>query len=186
MNSKKIAIASVAKPQVIRCSMVKIREITDESEMEQSICVIREAFSTVAQEFDLTQESAPTHPFFSTREQLIELHKKAAFFGLYVDETQTGFVAVEKAEGGTFFFGRLAVIPQLRHHGYGAMLVRFVLEYVKKQGGVKIGLGMIDGHTVLKEWYKSLGFVQTGTKKFERLPFLVCFMEKDVSAEQIN
>jgi GNAT superfamily N-acetyltransferase len=166
--------------------MVEIREITDEAELEQSISVIREAFRTVAQEFNLTQESAPTHPFFSTREQLIELHKKAAFFGLYVDKTQAGFVAVEKAEDGTFFLGRLAVIPQFRHHGYGTMIVRFVLDYVKKQGGARVGLGMIDGHTILKEWYKSLGFVQTGTKKFERLPFVVCFMEKAVSAEQID
>jgi GNAT superfamily N-acetyltransferase len=166
--------------------MVEIREIQNESELEQSVSVIREAFSTVAKEFNLTQESAPTHPFFSTREQLIELHKKAAFFGLYVYETQTGFVAVEKAEGGTFFLGRLAVIPQLRHHGYGAMLVRFVLDYVKKQGGARVGLGMIDGHMVLKDWYKSLGFIETGTKQFEHLPFLVCFMEKAVSAEQID
>jgi len=136
--------------------MVEIREITDEPELEQSVPVIRQAFSTVAQEFNLTQQSAPTHPFFSTMEKLIELHKKAAFFGLYVDETQIGFVAVEKDEGGTFFLGRLAVIPQFRHHGYGTMLVRFVLDYVKKQGGAKVGLGMIDGHTILKEWYKSL------------------------------
>jgi len=166
--------------------MVEIREITEESELEQSIPVIREAFRTVAQEFGLTQESAPTHPFFSTGEQLVELHKKAAFFGLYEDEAQIGFVAVEKAESGTYFLGRLAVIPQFRHRGHGKQLVMFVLDYVKKSGGVKVALGMIDGHTVLKEWYKSLGFVQTGTKKFERLPFLVCFMEKDVSTEQIN
>ena len=33
---------------------------------------------------------------------------------------------------------------------------------------------------------QSLGFVQTGTKKFERLPFLICFMEKAVSAEQVE
>jgi len=166
--------------------MVEIREIQNESELEQSVPVIREAFRTVAQEFNLTQESAPSHPFFSTMEQLVELHKKAAFFGLYVDETQAGFVAVERAEGGTFFLGRLAVIPQLRHHGYGTMLVRYVLDYVKKQGGAKVGLGMIDGHSILKGWYKSLGFVQTGTKQFEHLPFLVCFMEKAVSAQQIK
>jgi len=166
--------------------MIEIRKITDDTELEQSVSVIREAFRTVAQEFNLTQESAPTHPFFSTGEQLIELRKKAAFFGLYVDETQAGFVAVEKAEVGTFFLGRLAVIPTLRHHGYGTMLVRFVLDYVKKQGGARVGLGMIDGHTVLKDWYKSLGFVQTGTRKFDHLPFVVCFMEKDVSAEQID
>jgi len=166
--------------------MIEIREITDDTELEQSVSVIREAFRTVVLEFNLTQESAPTHPFFSTREQLIELRKKAAFFGLYVNETQASFVAVEKAEGGTFFLGRLAVIPTLRHHGYGTMLVRFVLDYVEKQGGIKVALGMIDNHTVLKDWYKSFGFIETGTKQFEHLPFLVCFMEKAVSAEQID
>ncbi len=166
--------------------MVEIKEIAGEEELEQSISIIREAFRTVAQEFNLTQESAPTHPFFSTREQLIELRKKAAFFGLYAKETQAGFVAVEKAEGGTFFLGRLAVIPTLRHHGYGTMLVSFVLDYVKKQGGVKVALGMIDSHTVLKDWYKSFGFIETGTKQFDHLPFVVCFMEKVVSAEQID
>jgi GNAT superfamily N-acetyltransferase len=165
--------------------MVEIREIQNESELEQSVSVIREAFSTVVQEFNLTLENASTHPFFSTREQLIELHKKAAFFGLYVDNTQAGFVAVETAKDGTFFLGRLSVIPRLRHHGYGAMLVRYVLDYTKKRGGARVALGMIDGHTVLKDWYKSLGFVQTGTRVFEHLPFVVCFMEKAISAQQV-
>jgi len=166
--------------------MVEIREIQNESELEICISIIREAFSTVAQEFNLTLENAPTHPFFSTREQLIELHKKAAFFGLYADKTQVGFVAVEKAKEGIFFLGRLAVIPRFRHHGYGAMLVRFVLDYAINQGGARVALGMIDEDKILKEWYKSLGFVQTGTKKFEHLPFQVCFMEKVISAQQVE
>jgi len=166
--------------------MVEIREISTEDQIAQSVEVIREAFGTVAREFNLTIENAPTHPFFSTREQLHELHKKAAFFGLYHDGVQAGFVVIEKAEGGTYYLGRLAVKPQFRHQGYGRKLTEFVLDYVKDRGGIKVALGMIDNQTILKDWYKSLGFIQTGAKQFEHLPFVVCFMEKAVSAEQVN
>jgi len=166
--------------------MVEIKEIVTDDQITQSVEVIREAFGTVAREFNLTQENAPTHPFFSTREQLLELNKKAAFFGFYLDGIQVGFVAIEKAEGGTYYLGRLAVKPQFRHRGYGRKLTEYVIDYVISRGGIKVALGMIDSQTVLKDWYKSLGFVQTGTKQFEHLPFVVCFMEKAVSAEQVN
>jgi len=166
--------------------MVEIKEITTDDQIAQSVEVIREAFGTVAREFKLTRENAPTHPFFSTREQLFELHNKMAFFGLYLDSVQVGFVAIEKAEGGTYYLGRLAVKPGFRHRGYGRQLTEFVIDYVKSQGGLKVALGMIDSQTVLKDWYKSLGFVQTGTKQFEHLPFVVCFMEKSVPAEKVH
>ncbi len=166
--------------------MVEIREISTDDQIAESVDVIRESFGTVAREFNLTRKNAPTHPFFSTREQLHELHKKAAFFGLYLDGVQVGFVAIEKADAGAYYLGRLSVMPQFRHRGYGRKLTEFVLHYVKKQGGIKVALGMIDSQTVLKDWYKSLGFIQTGTKQFEHLPFVVCFMEKAVSAEQVN
>jgi hypothetical protein len=59
--------------------------------------------------------------------------------------------------------------------------VEFVVSYVEKQGGQKVSLGMIDESAVLKEWYKTLGFVETGTKNFEHLPFTVCFMDLNLS-----
>jgi len=166
--------------------MFEIREISTEDQIVNSVGVIRDAFVTVAREFKLTSENAPTHPFFSTREQLLELHKKMKFFGLFIDEVQAGFVAVEKADGGTYYLGRLSVVPQFRHRGYGRKLTEFVLNYAKNQGGMKVALGMIDKQTILKEWYKSLGFIETGTKQFEHLPFLVCFMERDISAKQVD
>ncbi|MCX6002303.1 MAG: GNAT family N-acetyltransferase [Chloroflexi bacterium] len=165
--------------------MVEIKEIAGDSQLESSLNVIRDAFSTVAKELNLTPESAPTHPFFSTGEQLIELHKKAVFFGLYLDGEQAGFVSAEKGEDGAFFLGRLAVIPRLRHQGYGRKLVEFTLDYAKQHGGAKVALGMIDEQTILKDWYKTLGFTETGTRKFEHLPFTVCFMEYDLSAQQV-
>ena len=162
--------------------MVEISEITGDGQLESSLAVIRDSFSTVAGELNLTQENAPTHPFFSTLEQLIELHKKAAFFGLYTDGEQAGFAAVEKAGNGTYFLGRLSVVPRHRHKGYGRMLVEFTLDYAKQQGGVKVALGTIDGYKILKDWYTTLGFRETGTRRFEHLPFIVCFMEYDLTA----
>jgi hypothetical protein len=38
--------------------------------------------------------------------------------------------------------------------------------------------GKSDSHTKLKKWYSSQGFIETGTKDFEHLPFRVCFMNK--------
>ena len=61
-----------------------------------------------------------------------------------------------------------------------------VLDYVGRQGGKKVSLGMIDSHAVLKEWYKSMGFEEKGIKKFEHLPFLVCFMDLDLSAQKVK
>lgn len=165
--------------------MVEIKEITGDKQLESSLNVIRDAFSTVAKDLNLTRENAPTHPFFSTAEQLVELHKKAVFFGLYVNGEQIGFVSVEKAGNGTYFLGRLAVIPPLRHRGYGRKLVEFTLDYAKRQGGVKVALGIIDEYLILKDWYRTLGFIETGTKRFEHLPFTVCFMEYDLSAQQV-
>jgi ribosomal protein S18 acetylase RimI-like enzyme len=166
--------------------MVEIREITDDAELGRSVPIVRQAFSTVAAEFNITQENNPTHASFITLERLLERGQRARFFGLYDDNTQTGFVAIEEGPEDTYYMECLAVPPGLRHRGYGRQLVSFVLDYVMKNGGARVVLGMIDGHTVLKEWYKSLGFVQTETKKFERLPFLVCFMEKAASSEQIK
>jgi len=165
--------------------MVEIREITDKAEFGRSVPIIRQAFSTVAGEFNITKENNPTHASFITLERLLERGQRARFFGLYTDDSLAGFVAVEEGPEGAYYMEWLAVPPGLRHRGYGGQLVKFVLDYVKQNDGVKVALGLIDGHTVLKEWYKSLGFVQTATKKFERLPFLVCFMEYDLSAQQV-
>jgi diamine N-acetyltransferase len=161
--------------------MIEIRDIGTTEQLEESLVVIHRAFATVAHDMNLTQDDAPTHPAFLSRERLKELHNKAACFGLYIDGKQVGFGAAEKADGGIYYLDRLAILPEQRHREYGKYMVDFVIDYVKKQGGSVISLGMIDSMTILKDWYKSLGFKETGTKKFESLPFLVCFMDKDIS-----
>jgi ribosomal protein S18 acetylase RimI-like enzyme len=162
--------------------VITIREITSEAEIQTSLHIIRESFKTVAEELHLTQENAPTHPSFITLDSLLQQQTRANYFGLFNDNTQLGFVAIEKAEGNIYYLERLAVLPGHRHKKYGETLVNFVIEYAKKAGGIKLSLAMIDSHTVLKDWYKSLGFKEKETKKYEHLPFAVCFMEKGISS----
>src|SRR4030042_322223 len=160
--------------------MEEIREIKGEHDLKSSVEVIRDSFRTVAVEFKLTQDNCPTHPSLITLDKLLELEKKARLFGLFLANMQVGFVAIEKADGTLYYMDKLAVIPEYRHKGCGRKLVEFVLDDVKEHKGERVALGMINESMVLKDWYRQLGFKETGTKNFEHLPFTVCFMEKSL------
>lgn len=161
--------------------MPVIREISDLDIIQNSKIVIRKSFATVAKEFNLTRENCPTHPSFVTLRQLTDLKKKELkFFGSFIENTQIGFVAVEKANETLYYMEKLAVLPDYRHHGYGRKLVDFVMDYTRRHGGTKISIGIIDEHKVLKDWYKKLGFKEVSTRKFNHLPFTVGYLEIDI------
>ena len=75
----------------------------------------------------------------------------------------------------------LAVLPEYRHLGIGKELVDYAITYSKNiLGANKIKIGIVEENTILKEWYEKIGFVHTGTQKFEHLPFTVGFMEIEI------
>ena len=155
-----------------------IREIYDGEGLGNSVRVIRDSFRPVAAEFGLTPENCPTHPSFITVERLDELRKREVkLFGLFLGETQVGFVAVEKAEEAIYYMEKLAVLPDYRHRGYGSRLVEFALDHARTGNGEELCIGVINEHTVLKEWYKSIGFQEVTSRKFDYLPFTVCYMK---------
>jgi ribosomal protein S18 acetylase RimI-like enzyme len=160
--------------------MEAIREIRDEHDLKKSVEVIRASFKTVAAELKLTQNNCPTHPSLITLDRLLELKNKARLFGLFLNDLQVGFVAIEKADDTLYYLDKLAVLPEHRHKGYGKKLVQLVLSDVKEHKGEKVALGMINESAILKNWYQQLGFMEVGTKSFEHLPFTVCFMEKSL------
>jgi ribosomal protein S18 acetylase RimI-like enzyme len=150
-------------------------------DLEECAGVIRKAFITVADEFHLTKENAPTNPAFLGADSLEKMRSKGAvMFGAYENETCIGFVAAQKANEDTFYMERLAVLPEYRHGGIGRKLMDTVFEYVKENGGKKVSIGIINENTRLKNWYIQYGFIETGRKHFEHLPFEVCFMERAV------
>ena len=155
-----------------------IKEILSESELLESVKVIKLSFETVAAEFGLTLENCPAHPAFITYEKLVELKNNGVkFFGLHAHDRQVGFVAIEKFNDNLYYIERLAVLPSYRHNSFGEKLIKFAVDHIKNDDGKIVSIGIIDDHAILKQWYKSMGFSETQKKRFNHLPFMVCFME---------
>ncbi len=145
--------------------------------------VIAGSFITVATEFSLTRENAPTNPAFATPESLAEyLEKDVEIFLAENGREIVGCIAIEKShiDGISLFIERLGVLPEFRHRGIGRKLLDRALEEIKSRGGKSAGIGIINENTVLKNWYINCGFRETGTKVFQHLPFTVCFMKIDL------
>ena len=160
--------------------MFKITEIA-ENDIVTSANIIRRAFKTVADEFGLTEENAPTNGAFLKDGKLLEEYRKGIkMFGLFEGEIQIGFVALERNDGETFYFEKLAVLPEHRHKSYGRALMDFAAAHVKDAGGKAVSIGIVYENKRLLEWYEKYGFVQTGVKNYGHLPFTVCFMRLDL------
>ncbi len=165
----------------------KIRPV-GKNQFDACIRVINESFLTVANDFNLTRENAPTNGAFIDAERLeSESGRGDEMYGLFENERLIGFVSLSgEPPGGAsspekiFKLKHLAVLPEYRHRGYGKTLVDFICTRAKALGGKKLQIGLIDENTVLKNWYLRYGFVQTETRKFSHLPFTVCFMEKPI------
>jgi ribosomal protein S18 acetylase RimI-like enzyme len=144
-----------------------ILPVSDKERISASAGIVRKSFKTVALDLRLTRQNCPTHPSFITNVQLFALYEKGLmFFGGFLNAEQIGFVAVEKADPLLYYMEKLAVLPAKRHHSYGRKLVEFVCEYVRAHGGKKISIGTVDEQTVLKKWYKNIGFKEVSTKLY--------------------
>ena len=140
--------------------------------------VIRQSFTTVAAEFGLTTENCPGHTSFITNERLANEIKEGYYpFGYFTDGRLVGFVSLTEKGGGVYELNHLAVLPEYRRFGYGKALLDFCKEKAMKLGAEKITIGIIEENSILKAWYTANGFIHTGARAFEHLPFTVGFME---------
>lgn len=159
-----------------------IRQLTSEQTFNDCASVIRKSFQTIAEEFDLTPDNAPTNPAFITYERILEsIHKGTVFFGLYSGQVLVGCIAVEKSpkDPTLFFIERLAVLPEQRHHGFGKELLDYAFSYIRELEGKTVSIGIMDNNTRLKNWYLAYGFTATEIRSYTHLPFDVCFMSKN-------
>jgi len=140
--------------------------------------VIRASFETVATEFGLTEQNCPNHTSFITTDKLHNhIESGWLMYGLYENGRLVGYISLSNKNEGVYELHNLAVLPDYRHKGYGKQILDFCKTRVKELGGSKITIGIIEEHTVLKNWYAANGFVHTGIKTFAHLPFTVGFME---------
>ncbi|HHX27620.1 MAG TPA: GNAT family N-acetyltransferase, partial [Firmicutes bacterium] len=115
---------------------------------------------------------------FITNERLADRIREGYYpYGYFVNGRLVGFVSLTDLGGGVFELNNLDVLPEHRRRGYGKELLDFCKEKMKELGGCKITIGIIEENTVLRDWYAANGFVHTGTKKFDHMPFTAGFME---------
>ena len=140
--------------------------------------IIRSAYRTVADRFDLTAENCPKHPSNCTGAWIeADFSRGVSYFLLESSGRTEGCAALEKAGPDTCYLERLAVLPDSRRHGCGKMLVDFIFEQARALGCRKVGIGIIAEQEDLRQWYERIGFQAKGTKRFDHLPFTVLFME---------
>jgi len=156
----------------------------DPSKLPFAVEVIRTSFATVAEDLGLTEQNCPRYVGFVTTAERLQTQYGWGWwlYGLYENERLVGYVSISEAADGVFEIHNLAVIPEFRHKGYGKQLLNFCIIKVKEAGGVKITISIAEENTVLKNWYTEYGFVHTGIKTFEHLPFTVGYMELELKS----
>lgn len=158
-----------------------IKEIKSETDMHISADIISQAYKCIAIEFNLTKDNCPTHAAFMTVQRLKGMRAKGVkLFGLFVGEKQIGFISTEKASDEIFYIMKLAVLPEYRGKSYGKKLMDFAFNEIKEADGKIISIGIIDENEKRKSWYKDLGFIEVKKEKYSHLPFMVCYMEKNL------
>jgi ribosomal protein S18 acetylase RimI-like enzyme len=144
---------------------------------EQIALIVSEANKDVAELFNITIENTPKHPSFYTTEWVLSDFRRGEQYFLYKDEgIANGCVAFEQPDPETAYLNRLSVLPDYRHNGIGSRLVKYICEYSKSKKIQAVSIGIIAEHTVLKNWYLDLGFIEGEKKTFDHLPFNVLYM----------
>lgn len=166
----------VTQPAIFMKDFI-IRKIKYE-ELDVCTCLIRDSFATVARQFKLTRQNCPTNGAFIEKSRLEkDWHNGNLMYGLYKEQMLVGFMQLEQKSSDIYELEKLAVLPKYRHLNYGTALLSFAFQVAIELKTKKITIGIIEENIVLKNWYQAHGFIHTGTKTFEHLPFIVGYME---------
>lgn len=158
-----------------------ITKVNSSEQLNICIDIIHRSFQTVADELNLTKDNCPSHTAFIPIDKLVsQFDNGTAMFLYQYNGNFIGYFSLS-VNNDSVELNNLAVLPEYRHLGIGKELVDYAITYSKNILGTnKIKIGIVEENTILKEWYEKIGFVHTGTKKFEHLPFTVGFMENVV------
>ena len=158
-----------------------ITKVNSSEQLNICLDIIHKSFQTVADEMNLTKDNCPSHTVFMPIEKLISKFENNTPMFLYQYNGRFAGYFSLSINDDSVELNNLAVLPEYRHLGIGKELVDYAITYSKNiLGANKIKIGIVEENTILKEWYEKIGFVHTGTKKFEHLPFTVGFMEIEI------
>lgn len=155
----------------------------EQKEISACVKVIRESFSTVADEFGFTKENAPRFTAFATTEERLcwQLEQeRRPMYAFYEEGHIVGYYSLLFQNHQECELNNLCVLPAYRHKGAGEKLLNHAFQVAQECNCIKINIGIVEENTVLRRWYESFGFVHIGTQKFDFFPFTCGYMEKNL------
>lgn len=159
-----------------------IKEI-DKNDIAECVKVIRESFSTVANEFGFNVDNAPRFTAFATTEERLEWQlnrEHRHMYAFYNDGNVVGYYSLLLQDNKECELNNLCVISTYRHKGIGEELLKHAFETAQKLDCNKINIGIVEENKVLRKWYESFGFIHINTQKFDFFPFTCGYMEKNL------
>jgi diamine N-acetyltransferase len=88
---------------------------------------------------------------------------KAWFRAIAAGEELVGFAMVYRdPQAGEFYVWRFMIDARHQGHGYGRRAVELLVEEARRDGVEKVTLSVVPGDRSALEFYKRLGFVETG------------------------
>ena len=153
-------------------------------EIPECVCVIREAFETVAEEFGFTAENAPRFTAFATTEERLQWHFEQEHRPMYVyciAEKIVGYYSLALLNDGAVELNNLAVVPAYRHQGIGGQLLQHAIAETHNLGCNRLKISIVEENKILRHWYELYGFVHMGIKKFDFFPFTCGYLERDLT-----
>ena len=156
-----------------------------EKDIAECVKVIRESFSTVADEFGFTIENAPRFTAFATTEERLKWHltgEHRPMYAFFENGIIVGYYSLLLQGNKECELNNLCVMPVYRHMGIGQELLKDAFKTAGALNCNKINIGIVEENNMLRKWYESFGFLHTGTKKFDFFPFTCGYMEKNLDA----
>ena len=157
--------------------------VNADKDLSDVVHVLNMSHGTVAKDFGFTKDNNPSNNAFIDEFTLrTQLKKGINLYAMAINNSMVGCIAIEKSakEANTFYIEKVSIIPEYRNRGFGFKLMDFACSKINALGGKIVSIALIDSNAKLKNWYTAQGFMETGTKDFDHLPFRVCFMSKQI------
>lgn len=104
---------------------------------------------------------------------------KGSLIIAYYNNQPAGCIAIQDLENGVCEMKRMFVLPQLRKHGIGKLLVEAILQQAMLLGYKKMVLDTLTRLTSAIRLYEKYGFIHTTAYYANPLPNVV-YMEKEL------
>lgn len=159
-----------------------IRKIS-KSELNKSLDIMHKAYEPIAIKFGLTEDNCPYRGNASYPYELLceNYNNGLIMYGLFVNDDLVGLISLKVVNEKSLKIKDLVVLPTHQHNGYGKQLLEYAEVVADNNSCTKVILGMIYENDVLRSWYINNGYSLTETINYEKAPFTVGMMEKEIN-----